>query len=425
MFTNIVDFFSEILTINWKLFIIRVYQKLKENDILIKAMGMVYITLLSIVPFFIFLFYIFTLFDFFGRIDKISSQIQNIILENLAAGTGESVIDYLEKYIYSADVEQLGAVSFFSLILLIVFMLARVEITFNQIWMVKEHRDIFKRFISFWTFITLGTFILTLLLSISLIFSEKYLGFWLNDSEADNSMVFNFIMFSSNFLIFIFAYYIIPNTEVEASSAVFAGTVSGILFILSKNLYEIYTKYFTAYSYQRQIYGSLSVIPFFLVWLYLVWLIILTGAVISNVFQYRSNLNYLTQNRNLKEDFQVLIPAAIIITLSKNFYKNNREGVGVSLREFMQKINFSPEIIEENLEMLQKTGYIVKSKDDRYFLSGPIDKINLYKLNSSRYISYDINIENIFLEPEMKKIYQIYKNGVEETLKKVELKSIL
>src|SRR6056297_559284 len=136
MFANIADFFSEILNINWKLFIIRVYQKLKENDILIKAMGMVYITLLSVVPFFIFLFYIFTLFDFFGRIDKISSQIQNIILKNLAAGTGQSVINYLEKYIYSADVEQLGALSFFSLILLIVFMLARVEVTFNQIWMV-------------------------------------------------------------------------------------------------------------------------------------------------------------------------------------------------------------------------------------------------------------------------------------------------
>ncbi len=423
MFANIADFFSEILNINWKLFIIRVYQKLKENDILIKAMGMVYITLLSVVPFFIFLFYIFTLFDFFGRIDKISSQIQNIILKNLAAGTGQSVINYLEKYIYSADVEQLGALSFFSLILLIVFMLARVEVTFNQIWMVSEHRDIFKRFISFWTFITLGTFILTLLLSISLIFSEKYLGFWLNDSEPGSSMVFNLIMFSSNFLIFIFAYYIIPNTEVEASSAVFAGTVSGILFILSKNLYGIYTKNLTAYSFQRQIYGSLSVIPFFLVWLYLVWLIILTGAVISHVFQYRSNLKYLTQNRNLKEDFQVLIPAAVIITLSKKFESEDKKGI--SLREFMQKINFPPEIIEKNLEMLQTDGYVVKSKSDRYFLSTPIDKINLYKLSSFKHIISDFDIENIFLEPEMEKIYELYKNGLEESLKKVELKDVL
>ncbi|MGM0603600.1 MAG: YihY/virulence factor BrkB family protein [Bacillota bacterium] len=423
MFTNIADFFSEILHINWKLFIIRVYQKLKENDILIKAMGMVYITLLSVIPFFIFLFYIFTLFDFFGRIDKISSQIQNIILENLAAGTGQSVLNYLERYIYSADVEQLGAVSFFSLILLIVFMLARVEVTFNQIWMVKEHRDVFKRFISFWTFITLGTFILTLLLSSSLIFSEKYLGFWLNNSKLSGSLVFNIIMFSSNFLIFIFAYYIIPNTEVEASSAVFAGTVSGILFILSKNLYGFYTKYFTAYSFERQIYGSLSVIPFFLVWLYLVWLIILTGAVISYVFQYRSNLNYLTQKRNITQDFEDLIPAAIIITLSKKFKSEDKEGV--SLREFMKKINFPPEIIEENLEMLQKTGYVVKSKSDRYFLSSPLDKINLYKLNSSKHIISDFDIENIFLEPEMEKIYELYKNGLEQSLKKIELKDIL
>ena len=70
------------------LFIKRVYQKAKENDIFIHSMGMVYITTLSIVPFLIFSFYIMTLFNFFGKIDTIVEEIKALILNNLAAGTG-------------------------------------------------------------------------------------------------------------------------------------------------------------------------------------------------------------------------------------------------------------------------------------------------------------------------------------------------
>jgi len=75
------------------LFIKRVYQKARENDIFIHAMGMVYITILSIIPFLIFSFYIMTIFNFFGKIDTIVEEIKTLILNNLAAGTGESLIN--------------------------------------------------------------------------------------------------------------------------------------------------------------------------------------------------------------------------------------------------------------------------------------------------------------------------------------------
>src|SRR6056297_792332 len=177
------------------LFIKRVYQKARENDIFIHAMGMVYITILSIIPFLIFSFYIMTIFNFFGKIDTIVEEIKTLILNNLAAGTGESLINYLEIYILNVDIEQLGIISFVSLIFIIVFMLARVEMTFNNIWNVKQHRDLFKRFVSFWTFITLGTFTITMLLTLSLLFAERYLGLWLSGEQISESSIFSYILF--------------------------------------------------------------------------------------------------------------------------------------------------------------------------------------------------------------------------------------
>ena len=210
------------------LFIKRIYQKAEENDIFIHAMGMVYITTLSIVPFLIFSFYIMTLFNFFGKIDTIVEEIKALILNNLAAGTGENLIEYLEIYILNVDIEQLGIISFISLILIIVFMLARVEMTFNNIWNVKEHRDLFKRFVSFWTFITLGTFSITLLLTLSLLFAERYLGLWLSGEQISQSSIFSYILFSFNFLFFIIVYYfscylialpVCPHTQVWAGAS--------------------------------------------------------------------------------------------------------------------------------------------------------------------------------------------------------------
>ncbi|MFW5979189.1 MAG: YihY family inner membrane protein, partial [Halanaerobium sp.] len=205
------------------LFLRKVYQESKENDILIQAMGMVYMTLLSIVPFLLFLFYIMTLFDFFERFDSIYQQLQSVLLNNLAAGTGETILSYLERYIFNVDIEQLGAISFFSLVMLIVFMLARIEVTFNQIWNVKDHRDIIMRFVAFWTFITLGTFIITLLSSMTFVIIERYLGMWLEDAEMSQNNLFNYFLFSLNFFVFILAYYMIPNTKVEPLSALISG----------------------------------------------------------------------------------------------------------------------------------------------------------------------------------------------------------
>ena len=327
------------------LFIKRVYQKAKENDIFIHAMGMVYITTLSIVPFLIFSFYIMTLFNFFGKIDTIVEEIKTLILNNLAAGTGENLIEYLEIYILNVDIEQLGIISFISLIFIIVFMLARVEMTFNKIWNVKEHRDLFKRFVSFWTFITLGTFSITLLLTLSLLFAERYLGLWLSGEQISESSIFSYIIFSFNFLIFIIAYYFVPNTEVKPKAAVFAGIFSGLLFILSKNLYSLYTNNLITYN---QIYGPLSIIPIFLLWLYLIWLIVLLGAVISYVFQHRSSLKYMLNRKKINQGLRDLIPTAILLALYKNYKNENSKPL--SFAELIEKINLPAEDIEAELE---------------------------------------------------------------------------
>ena len=406
-----------------KMFIVKVYQKSRENDILIQAMGMAYISILTIVPFLIFSFYIMTLFNFFGRLDNIADQIKNVILNNLAAGTGETLISYLEIYIFNVDIEQLGAVSFLSLIVLIIFMLARVEVTFNQIWSVREHRDIVRRFVAFWTFITLGTFLITLLLTATLVLAEQYLGLGMPGSRISESNIFNWILFSFNFLVFIIAYYFIPNTDVDPLAAAFAGLISGGLFILSKNIYTIYTRNLVVHSYERQIYGSLYVIPFFLVWLYLIWLIVLIGAVISYVFHYRNDLEYLKVGEEEQKGFKGLIPAAVLIALQKDFLK--KDSNGLKLKDLISKIKLPKKTIKQVLKEMQNKNLITETKEGNYILLTDVSSLSLWEIYDSPAFKTEIEIKKIFLDPEMESIYNHLRKDLKKSLRKIKIKDLI
>lgn len=407
------------LNINWKLFIKRIYQKAKEVDLFVNAMGLVYTTLLSIVPLLIFSFYIITLFNFFGEVDRIIVFLKKVILRNLATGTGQTLINYLEGYINNIDINQLGVISFFSLVLIIIFMLARVEKTFNKIWGVEEHRDFFKRFVAFWTFITLGTFLITLLVSLIISFASSYLSRDLTNLSFTNTFLFQFLATTFPFLIFIIGYYLIPNTEVEPLAAILGGLISGGLFELAKVLYAIYTKNVVTYN---QIYGSLSVIPLFLIWLYLIWVVTLLGSVISYVFQHRDNLNYFKYDRKIKTENRNLASIVILIAIYKHFV--NKDSQGITFRELTNEINLPIEIINNGLKRLEKEDLISKTKENKYILLTDLKNINLWEVHRSLF-NRPGKFKEVFTDKEMQKTFKSLKNGLQANLEDLTIEDLL
>ncbi len=392
----IVDFTK----LNWKLFFRRVYQKTFEVDLFVNAMSLVYTTLLSIIPLLIFSFYLLTLFNFFGNLNSLIRQIKQTILNNLATGTGETVINFLERHVTDININQLGIISFISLVLIIVFLLARIEKTFNKIWGVDEHRDLFKRFVSFWTFVTLGTFLITLTLSITLTVINSYLSSGWFEISLEENVLFKFISFTAYFLIFIVGYYLIPNTEVEPLAAVVGGAFAGGMFHLAKNLYTFYTSNVVTYS---KLYGSLAVIPLFLIWLYLIWVIALLGAVICYVFQHRDSLYFFTGEEEIKLGLRLLLPLALLLVLHKNFI--NSQKVGVMLEEFIVRVKLPAGVIEEELERLQAKNLVAKTRENKYLLLTPLDELLVKDIYEGFIWPEELEIKQIFTDEEICQLY--------------------
>ncbi|GAB6099905.1 hypothetical protein JCM16358_17840 [Halanaerocella petrolearia] len=413
---------QKLIQIDWKEFIKLVYRKAKEVDIFVNAMSLVYTTLLSIIPLLIFSFYILTLFNFFGGMSNLINRLKLAILNNLATGAGRTVIDYLEKQVTNIDINQLGVISFLSLVMVVIFLLARVERTFNKIWGVDKHRDLFKRFVSFWTFITLGTFLVTLSVSLALsvgnILSFLEQGF-INIS-AGQDLILRLLSILAYFLVFFIAYYLIPNTEVEIIAALVGGVTSGTLFYLAKNLYVLYTNNVVNYN---QIYGSLAAAPLFLVWLYLIWMIALLGAVISYVFQHRNNLAYFTDTEDVTLGIRMLVPVAVMIILHKNFVTPGK--TGIILKELIDRINIPSPIIEEELERLKQEELITITREGKYIPICSVTELPLWEVCEEGIWQRELDIGEIFVDREVEQIYSFIKQDLAEDFKELTIGDLL
>ncbi|MFN2362742.1 MAG: YhjD/YihY/BrkB family envelope integrity protein, partial [Halarsenatibacteraceae bacterium] len=227
------------------------------------------------------------------------------------------------------------------------------------------------------------------------------------------------ITFSMNFILFILAYYFIPNTKVEPVAAIAGGITSGVLFILSKNLYGIYTRIFISYD---QIYGSLTIIPIFLFWLYLIWLIVLIGAIISYVVNYRSNLNFISSNRQEDKELQHLLPIAILYIIYKNF--QDKDKPGTEYNEIIKKINLPIKTIENTLKEMLKTNYLTKTDKDRYIPLTDLEKISFWSIYKEIILKNNPDSQAIYADKEIEKIHQVFNQSIREKLKDLTIKDL-
>ncbi|HSR73175.1 MAG TPA: YhjD/YihY/BrkB family envelope integrity protein, partial [Kiloniellales bacterium] len=73
-------------------------------------------------------------------------------------------------------------------------------------------------------------------------------------------------------------YFVVPNRAVGISHALAGGVVAALLFELLKSGFGLYLKHFPSY---QLVYGALSTLPIFLVWMYLSWAVALFGAEVA------------------------------------------------------------------------------------------------------------------------------------------------
>ena len=237
------------------------------------ASSLAFTSLLSFVPL---LTVMFGLFGEISVLQNFSTLIQNFIFANFVPEFGQTIEQYI--YIFSTKASQLTISGSVFLVLIAMMLLATIDNSFNRIWKIKKKRNLIKRILIYFSLLIMGP----LLIGIGLALTSYLLSI---PVIADVDTTFNvkthllgWLPFLMTSIAFILLYILVPNCYVYKKYAVSAGVICAILFELAKYGFGIYVKEMSGY---ENIYGALAILPLFLVWIYISWVIILFGAHIT------------------------------------------------------------------------------------------------------------------------------------------------
>ena len=237
------------------------------------ASSLAYTTLLSIVPL------IAVMFGLFGKIailQDVSASIQEFVFTNFVPHFGQTIQGYISGF--STKASQLTITGSMVLVVIAIMLMATIDNAFNRIWFVTKKRNPIARLLVYWAVLTMGP----LLIGIGLA-STSYLLSLPVVADVDSTLnlkahFLSWLPFLTTSIAFTLLYILVPNCYVSKRHALVGGIICAILFEFAKYGFGIYVRTMPSY---ENIYGAISIIPLFLIWIYVSWVIVLFGAHIS------------------------------------------------------------------------------------------------------------------------------------------------
>ncbi|MBX3446612.1 MAG: YihY/virulence factor BrkB family protein [Parvibaculaceae bacterium] len=263
-----------------------VVRDLLSGTLSLRAMSLVYTTLLSLVPALAIAFAIFRAFGF-------DAYLETMVADFLAplGDEGDAITRQMMEFVQRVNVNILGTVGFAFLLYMVISLINKVEAAFNAIWRVEASRSFARQFTEIVSMSVLGPLLVLSVFGIMAgALSNSYLG-----GLADYDTVRYVIEQSSRLLpyailiaSFGFIYVMIPNTRVTLAAAAVGATVAGIAWGAAGWTFATFVVKSAQYV---AIYSAFATLVFFMIWLYAAWLILLGGCAIAFYYQNRAYLS--------------------------------------------------------------------------------------------------------------------------------------
>lgn len=259
------------------------------GELNLRAMSMVYTTLLSVVPL---LAFSFSVLKGFGVHDNLEPMLYNFLAP--LGPKGEEVAGHIMGFVENVKVGVLGSVGLILLVYTVLSLLQKIEASFNFVWRIEELRGFAQRFSNYLSVILVGPLLVFSALGITATALNNSLVQELMAIEPFGTLIIELTKLVPYLLVvsaFTFIYSFIPNTRVKLNAAAIGGLVAGVLW---QSTGWAFAAFIATSSKYAAIYSSFAILVLLLIWLYINWLVLLLGAQIAFYVQHPQ---YLTQTR--------------------------------------------------------------------------------------------------------------------------------
>ena len=323
-----------------------------SDQCLLHAAALTFTTILSLVPFFALTF---ALLKGFG----VQNQLEPLILERVTAGSQE-MVGRIISYINNTNVGSLGAIGLTALIITILSLLGSIEEAFNAIWGVREDRSFSRKFSNYLSVMASAPFLLLAAVSITTFLENQAVIRWFLDREYLGDLLLcslKLIPYVSVWVAFTFLYLFIPNTKVRLTSALVGGVLAGTIWQVAQ---WGYIHFQVGVGKYNAIYGTLSLLPIFMIWLYASWIIVLFGVEMVYAHQNRRTLRLEYHGKTLSHAARLELALTLLVECSASF----RRGVPHTAEQMAAGLALPVRQVKDLLGELERVGYLSRLAGD-------------------------------------------------------------
>jgi membrane protein len=321
----------------------------------LRAMGLVYTTLLSLVPL---LAVSFSVLKGFG----VHNQVEPMLL-NLLEPLGEQGVEITDKiigFVDNVNVRVLGSLSLVFLFYTVISLLTKIEQAVNHTWHIRKYRSILQRVTEYISIIMIGPVLIFAAIGLTASISTSTVAEALASMESFGTLIWLISNITSFLLVagaITFIYLVVPNEKVRLKSAFTGAVVAALLWKLTGWVFKSFIAGSTNYS---AIYSGFAILIVFMIWLYLSWLILLVGATVAFYHQHPERTSSRQQVMRLSSRLREKIALLVMLRIAQSFHYDSDK---FTRQKLGKNLDIATEALSLVITPLQQHGLLTESSD--------------------------------------------------------------
>ena len=336
-----------------------------DGQLTMRAMSLVYTTLLSIVPL---LALAFSVLKALGA----HNALRPFLLEFLAplGAQAEELASNVVGFIEKIQVGVLGSLGVALLFWSALSLIQKVESSFNYVWRVERPRPLSQKLGEYFAVLTIGPVLIFTAIGITASVMSSALVSGLARIEPFGYLVYLLGKLVPYLLIvglFTFVYAFVPNTRVRPRAAALGGVVAGLLWQSGSLAFASFVAGATNYN---AIYSSFAILIFLLIWIYVGWMILLIGCQLAFYLQHPEHLKPQRAPTLLGGREMEYLALMIMALCGQRFVRGEQ---GYTEEELSLALGAEPEHVQRMVEQLLFHGLLTESGRSRTLLMPAVD----------------------------------------------------
>jgi len=356
-------------------FLYALARELSSGELSLRAMSLVYTTMLAVVPLLALSFSILKGLGF-------HRQMEPLILRVLAplGPRSEELTATVIGFVDNVQGSALAGVSLTLLIVTALSMAKKVENSFNFVWRVDRPRSFGRRFSEYLSVMLLGPALMSVAMLMVATLENTAVVNRLREIEPLGSLIVGVTQLTPYVLVigaFTFLYAFVPNATVRIRTALFGGVLAGIVWV---GCGELFAQFVAGTDRTALIYAGFATVIFGMLWLYFSWLILLLGAQFTFFYQNPEYLRLDMRTPNVCNEVTERLAISVMLIVGQ---ATSEPSNGCGLSGLAARIGVPRHLLDPVVGALREARLLVETTEERLIPAKDLRKISIVEILAS------------------------------------------